>query len=122
MKIYFAHPINTFGTIVEQYVEQMIMSLYPESDIINPALDEHQEGYRQHGMEYFEPIVKACHRVVVLPFPDGSIGAGMAKEIQWALDSNIRCIYIKFDIEEIFSLIGYDVMSVEQTRSKLKGQ
>lgn len=124
MKIYFAHPINTYGDQIELYAIDSINRLYPECILINPNCPDHQDGYKRDGMSYFRKIISECDRVVVLPFSDGSIGAGMAKEINWALRQGKKVIQLKpfEDIEEIFNLRFHRVMTVEETRTKLSGQ
>lgn len=122
MKIYFAHPINTYGDRIEKYAIDFIYKLYPDCVLINPNSPEHQIGYERVGMKYFRKIVRGCDRIVVLPFSDGSIGAGMGKEILWALKFGIKVIQLKpfEDIEEIFNLKFHRVLTVEETRIKLK--
>jgi hypothetical protein len=121
-KVYFAHPVSTYNTILEKMV---IAHLERQGAhlLINPNTPEHQEGYKNEGMEYFKKIIEACDYVYVLPFPDDfSIGAGIAKEINWALEKGIKVVYLKprFEHEEIFFLRGYNVLTVEETRDKLK--
>lgn len=73
-------------------------------------------------MQVFLDLVLTCNRVYVIPFPDGSIGAGQAKEIDIALKNGIKVIYYKLfgSVEELFSLDNYRVMSIKETRKKLK--
>lgn len=124
MKIYFVHPINTYGDQIEKYAIDAIFRLYPDCILVNPNSDQHQIGYLQSGMMYSRAIILSCDRLVVLPFSDGSIGAGMAKEINWALKNGKKVIQLKpfGDIEEIFNLAFYRVLTVDETRDKLSGQ
>lgn len=118
MRIYFAHPITDYGT------EREGMALtWLEADgweVENPNQPHHQAGYDQGGMEYFQRIASECDALVFTRFPDGSIGAGVGKEIEAASAAG-RPIYEWFD-GEIYSAYGMPtpVLSVERTRATIK--
>ena len=123
--IYFAHPINTYDTILEKMAIEHIKTI-GECNILNPNAEEHQRGYELEGMVYFKRLVQSCDRCYVLPFSDGSIGAGIHKEIEWAMEAGIKCVYMKpvFEHEELFpetyNETNYKILSVEETKQKLK--
>ena len=126
-RIYFAHPINTYNTILETwYFNKIFKPFLNEIEVINPNTEECQTGYAKYGMEYFKDLVQSCDSVYVLPFEDNSIGAGIHKEVVWAMEKNIPCIITKlnFDFEQIWRLDTLDqqvkILSVEETRAKLK--
>ncbi len=79
MKIYYAHPLSLFNTPTEKRDVKTLESLGLE--VVNPNHPDHQAGYEQHGMEYFRAIVAGCDAVAFRAFPEGSIGAGVHKEI-----------------------------------------
>lgn len=124
MKIYFAHPINTYGDQIEKYAIDAIHRLYPNCTILNPNTIENQICYQKYGMDFFKELVLMCDRVIVLPFSDGSIGAGISKEVQWAINAGIKVILLHpfNSIEEIFDLKSHRVLTVDETRSVLQGQ
>src|SRR5690606_11353674 len=78
-KVYFAHPVSDYGTALQAAVLKELASSWHEVE--NPDSPQHQEGYRQHGMAYFEAIAATCDALAYLRFRDGTIGAGVAKEI-----------------------------------------
>lgn len=126
-KIYFAHPVNTYNTILEKwYYNKLFLPFLDEIEIINPNTLKHQEAYKINGMDYFKDLVLSCDKVYILPFDDNSIGAGIYKEIEWALEANIPCIITKlnFDFEKVYRLNTLDqqvkILSVDETRYKLK--
>lgn len=95
-KVYFAHPINTYGTILEKFALEYFSINYPHWEIINPNLLEHQEGYKSDGMDYFKGVVLSCDKLVAIGFGDNSIGAGIAKEMNWMKEKGGGCLFHSF--------------------------
>lgn len=122
MKIYFCHPINTYNTIVENYVINFIEKLIPDCEIINPNQIEFQERYKIEGMSTFLNIIDNCDRIYVLPFYDDTIGSGQIKEIEYGLSTGKRVIILKLfsQLEEIWSTEHLSIMNIQETRKKLK--
>jgi hypothetical protein len=122
--IYFAHPINTYNTAFESRVIRLIAREFPGEKILNPNNASIEAAYKKSGMDVFKKLVEKCDKLICLPFNDKTIGAGKAKEINWALYDKKPCYMIlstdPFDYEEIKSLDKYEVLSVEETRAKLK--
>jgi hypothetical protein len=63
-------------------------------------------------MEAFKPYVAGANALVFRAFPDGSIGAGVAKEIAWAQEAGLPVL-------EIPRQIGRRTLTTEQTREML---
>jgi hypothetical protein len=125
--IYFAHPINTYNTPLETKVLELIQKEFPNKTIFNPNHPYIEHLYKKKGIEVFRELVELCDSLICLPFKNGEIGAGMAKEINWAFEKNIPCYYIReispshpLRYERINTLFGYIILSIEQTREKLK--
>jgi len=82
-KIYFAHPVWTYGTYFEEQVlEALAQDLrLSQYELVNPNGPEHQEGYKAKGWKYFEDLVDSCDAVVYavgdLPVWLGGIPAGV---------------------------------------------
>jgi hypothetical protein len=117
MRIYFAHPVTDYGTNREGNVLTWL-----EADgweVENPNQPHHQDGYARDGMVYFESLASSCDALVFTRFPDGSIGAGVGKEIDAAHGSGIP-IYEWFG-GELYSMycMPTPVLSVEDTRSTI---
>ena len=108
MKIYYAHPIWTYGTKQEQRDLDLLKNIFPNGEIINPNSKENEELYKLQGMELFTNLVDSCDIVVFRACPGGKIPAGIWKEI------NRNKILI-----ELPSLLDRE-MSVENTRNFIK--
>lgn len=121
-KIYFAHPVNTYGTILEDYFMEYFSKDHLE--IINPNQPIHQEGYEREGMEYFRKLVQSCDKLYAIGFSDNSISAGVAKEMNWMKEKGGLVIFLPFftKYEEMFVSCEnqFRVLTVEETREKLK--
>ncbi|MCK9351277.1 MAG: hypothetical protein WCT49_04445 [Candidatus Paceibacterota bacterium] len=86
-KLYFAHPINTYGTELEKELLVKITDAFPDWEIENPNQEKYRLGYeawvKEHGrgMEYFyRQVLPGCAGCIVLPFRDGMWGAGVFGE------------------------------------------
>lgn len=84
---YYARPISIDGTPQEKRDIGLIYSLdfcpHPVGEDKQKAIEQ----YREIGMEAFKPYVLECAVLFFRAFPDGSIGAGVAKEIAWAQEA-----------------------------------
>lgn len=121
MKIYFAHSVSEYGTEFEAAVVKALKSDWLEVE--NPNAPHHQEGYRQHGMAYFEGVIAQCDALAYLRFPDGAIGAGVAKEIASAANDGRPVFEVRVHEGAIHICASAPkpgpVLTVEQTRLKL---
>jgi len=93
MLAYYAHPVSIYNTPQEERDIQLLTDLGFE--VLNPNTPEHSEGYKMGGMDYFESIISKCDLVAFRAFPDGSVPAGVAREIEWS-DKVIElpsCVY-----------------------------
>ena len=142
IRVYFAHPMDTYNTILEEYCieelkrvfskqsERMVsdkVAVHIEYEIVNPNTEEHQKGAKEGGMEYFKNIVLSCDEIVALPFPDETIGAGVGKELLWAEEAGMKCSVfglhayrINLTSKQTVSTFHMPILSVEETRAKLK--
>jgi len=80
LKIYYAHCITLYGTKQEERDVDTLESL--GFDVLNPNASEYQKAYKNIGMKFFEDLVLRCDGVAFRGLPDGSIPAGVAKEIE----------------------------------------
>lgn len=81
-KCYYAHPLSLYGSPQETADVAMLEGLGFE--VINPNSEYHSQQYSIHGMQYFCDVVNACDMLAFRAFPDGSIPAGIAKEVSAA--------------------------------------
>jgi len=124
IRVYFAHPVNTYDTILEKFFLEYF-SKYNEFEIVNPNKPEHQEGYKKEGMEYFKKLVQSCDKLYAFSFGDNSIGAGIAKEMDWMYEKGGTVVFLPFFSkyeEQVVSNCDkqFKVLSVEETRAKLR--
>ncbi len=93
MRIYFAHPINSYGQDVERRCLAVLHKRFAGCEIVNPNLPEHERGYREaqtvsqsgSGLAYYtEQVIPTCRALAFLAFPDGLVSSGCATEIECA--------------------------------------
>lgn len=134
-RIYFAHPINTYNTPLEQMLLEKIQHhLGDDVLVINPADVRHQEiivllkgryadpdEASQQIMNYFLIIAESCDGGVGLPFLDGKIGAGVYAELTGIAKDNNPLWLITHEgslecVTDTSTLIG---LSIEETRARI---
>jgi hypothetical protein len=117
--IYYAHPMEMYGTSQEAMDERLMKRLFPGYDVYNPNNPHAQLMADLHGMDFFIRKVKECDLVVFrsIEEPEGvkDVGAGVSKEVLTAYDSMIPVVEIPW---------GYKMwartMSVEATRKHIR--
>lgn len=126
--LYFAHPVTTYGSQLERFIEKWLAQSY---EVVNPNRREHKDAYDQlksetgDGMPYFLGLCDTCDVCAFLTFDDGSIGAGVAKEIQsflerdapvYAIDGNM----VAPELSPVTSLEAYTILDVDATRERIR--
>lgn len=127
-KLYYMHPISTYGTSLEDEQIELISSLFPGWVIINPNRPEHQEGYRLleketgNGMPYFTELAAQCQGGIMLPFRDGKIGAGVFKEAVRLIQNDCPVWELTFDgkLSKVDTLDESRKLSVEETIERIR--
>ena len=119
-KLYFAHPINTYDTPLENKMLELIRWHFPVFDIENPNQPKHQENYKKGGMDYFYGVMNGCKGgSVAAPFLDGVVGAGVAGEMiyhlnagkaVWLIEAPRLIVIRPLFAEEILMLLRWDKM------------
>lgn len=120
MRCYLAHPVTDYGT--QRQADAVALLEARGFCVENPDQPKHQDGYRVQGMSYFTDLVQGCGALAFLRFTGGAIGAGVAKEVQTALNLRLP-VYDVTDgrFEDFLGFALQRVLSVEQTRSKING-
>ena len=108
--IYYAHPISIYDTPQETRDISLLRSLGLEP--VNPNQAEWQEEYKRRGMEFFIEKVRECDGLAFRGLMDGSIPAGIKKEIDKAMDLN-------FPIIELPTAINRRSLTLDETREAL---
>lgn len=119
---YFAHPTSMYDTPVERLISQRFAREFPDTRVENPNQPHHSEGYQREGMDYFVHLCEAQDGVFFATHSDGSVGAGVAKEIA-SFSERHAPIYAFDPAQERFvqvnDLSGFSVLDVDHTRQTL---
>ena len=128
-RLYFGHPINTYGTAFEDELLSRIRASFPDWEIENPNQPRHQEGYvewkRTHGSGmryYYERVLPDCHGGIFLPFRDGAWGAGVHGEAKFLsqADKPVWLISPHGFIEPVRDVGAVYALTVEETRRRIR--
>ena len=110
-QVYFARPMSQYHSESDQSdIREIELLGFRVADITNLTT---QTAVEYGGMSVFEPIVKSSEALFFRPFPNDKIGAGVAKEINWARESGIP-------VFELAGSMDKRTMDVKQTRAMLK--
>lgn len=90
-RIYFAHPIITYNTLIENRAIQLIQTHFPNAKIVNPA--KHHRIRHSSTMAPYKLFVKSC---VILIYTDiaGFITSGVAEEIKTAIEAGLDIYHL----------------------------
>lgn len=128
--VYFAHPVNTFNTYLEEDALDVLEHVFPEFYIENPNTPEHQENYQawkeefDSGMKYlYDVVLPHMHAGVAMPFEDGQFGKGVYKEAAflYALGTPVFELSPDLHIAE-FVLDDARCLSIEETQERVYNQ
>ena len=130
-RTYFAHPLSDYDTQFEARVLGYLKCL--GHDVTNPNQKRHENAYRElvnHGrgdaFEYFTRLVLRCDAVAFVRMPSGDVSAGVAKEVQCALEHGREVIEVTLSghgglqSRRMLSVPPSAVLSIEDTRAQLK--
>jgi hypothetical protein len=120
-RVYAAMPTCYYGSARQAALHRAIEAA--GHTVCCPSGVEHQEGYSREGMAYFAGLVDACDEIWLLPFGDGSFGAGVCYEALHALNTGkpVRELTCRNTLKRIGPIdIDCRGLSVEDTRVKLK--
>ena len=123
MRVYYAHPMTTYGSEQEQADLELIRVVFgPDAEIINPNHPDHQAGCKILGMTYFTEIVKLCDAVVGRSFEDGEWGSGVYAELA-AAGAARKLVYEIDDEYNVLNEIDYKSirpLSIQETKFRTK--
>jgi hypothetical protein len=81
--------------------------------IINPFDDLYQAAYQKDGIDSLKPVVWSCDVLAFRSHLDMAIGAGVGREIEWAIEKDIP-------VFELPSMMLSRIISVAETKEYLK--
>lgn len=110
-KIYYAHPITTYGMTIEWMDVELLKNLGFE--VVNPNTPELDTAYKERGMGVFLELVRQCDALAFRGFSDGKIPAGVHKEA-------VEAIMNGLPVFEMPAPLYLRKMTVEETRERLK--
>jgi hypothetical protein len=125
--LYFAHPINTYGTALEEACLALIRERFPDYEIINPSDQVHKDKVDEmrrenpgvNVMPYFLSLAELCQIAVVLPFGDGMWGAGVCDEAE-RVRSKGWFVWVIDPATCKFADIPMKRLSVDETRARVR--
>jgi hypothetical protein len=100
-----------FGTALEQL--DLALLSYMGYEVVDINTPEVQIAYKTHGMAIFQTMIMECDALFFRAFADGQIGAGVYKEIGYAIDIGIPVLEFPVNAH-------YRALSVAETRERLK--
>ena len=118
MKAYYAHCQANYNTPQEARDLFLLNALgfevrNPNSPSVQAEIEHLKAAGVDDKMELFRPIVDACDWLVFRALPDGSIPAGVAKEIGWARLAGKPVL-------ELPTAVSRRTLSVDATREYLR--
>lgn len=127
-RLYFGHPINVYGTSLEDALLARIAAAFPDWEVENPNQKKHDEGYERYKRETGRPmdyyvleVLPSCHGGVFLPFRDGAWGAGVFKEAQAIAAQGGTVWTITADGQVTATdLAEVRVLTVDETRARVR--
>lgn len=119
--VYFAHPMSTYGKAEER---RAIATLEAEGlEVVNPNLPVHQRTCGK-DIAKWEALAASCDAVAVLPFPDGSVGAGIVAEVAAARAQDKPVYLMDSQGTAFWPVLAWPgalvLLSLEETREKLR--
>ncbi len=128
-KLYFAHPVNLFGSELEKFLLHKIREQFAGWEIEDPSEPQHAAGYKKwkeglsgNPMDYYTlELLPCCGAGIFLPFRDGAWGAGVYLEAECFVKRGkpIWKITPEGEIEEL-EFANMQPLSVEATRARIR--
>lgn len=115
---YYAHPITLYGTAQERLDEAQIATETGGQYVFNPNCESLQQAYAEEGFRVFLRAVLECKGLAFRSFDDGTIGAGVGKELTLALWAGMPVF--RLPEWEIVHEVPAGILSVEVTREKIR--
>lgn len=119
MRCYLAHPVTDYGGTARQ--RAAIAAIEAKGwKVENPDKPWHQSGYQAGGMGYFLDVVENCDALAFMRFPCGAIGAGVAKEVERALQRGMPVYdFCKGQLKPTGNMMPGPLLTVEETRGMI---
>lgn len=118
-RCYLAHPITEYGGSERQAMAVSTIKARGWT-VVTPDEAGHQEAYEREGMSHFISVVETCDVLAFLRFPNGTIGAGVWREIETMFRLNRPVFEVETGkLKHISSVVVSEILSVEETRAMI---
>ena len=64
LKVYYAHPVETYDTIRERKEVEFIKKFFPNAEVVNPADFQDLTGISHGDMDFFFQLIDTCDLVI----------------------------------------------------------
>ena len=123
--LYFAHPMNTYGTMLENRLIERIHTRFPGMRVLNPNDPQYHEGWRLYELQYGNPMLyftielmqECAGGTVALPYRDGKWSPGVYLEMMetYVVDRPVWKINADGLISEV-NQFPAGLLSIEQNK------
>lgn len=120
-RIYFAHPMTSYGSVSELRSLKLMRTLFDH--VVNPS----ERQYSQlcgNNMKEWEKLASQCDGIIFMAFEDGSIGSGVAMEVSKVFSQGKPCFQISPQNGAIHPISSWpgkaNILSIDQTRSRVR--
>jgi len=118
MRVYLAHPVTDYGSARQAQAIDLLRA--NGWKVENPDQPHHASAYLMYGMGHFKGVVNDCDGLAFLRFPDGSIGSGVATEIETALRRGLPVWDISSGkLESVGTMMPFPLLSANETRAMI---
>lgn len=127
-KLYLAQPVSFYGCARKILTIRRLKAL--GWDVVDPDTPEHACAYREQGMAHFQKVVSECDALAYIPFRNGQIGAGVAREVMEAWVRRIPVYGLhglyehpaRYDLPKpgqlgLLDFPSRNILSIDQTRA-----
>lgn len=113
MKLYYSHPKSYKGSKEEAEDISLLESLGYEVE--NPYNPKFADIWQTEGIGFGKILVEMCEIFAFRPLSTGQIGAGSAKEIQWALNAQKRILEMPSAVPFDAETLDERALSIDET-------
>jgi len=128
-KMYFAHPLSTYNTDLENMLIEIIKARFPGYELENPNQPHHQKACQEakektgNAMNYFlNDLIPKMDAGIALPFKDNMFGAGIFAEMEGIYQRKKPIWQIDFQgkIDPLDRMDERRRLSIEDTRARVR--
>ena len=119
MKIYYAHHLWKYNTMIEEYELSIIRRYYPQEEvkIINPNGYINQNNTEAQIMEDCFKAIEECD-AIIFSSVNGVVGRGVYEEVQKGIKLGLKIYYIENDMLFTFNE-NYEFGFLNQSNNRL---